>query len=124
MENNITERSWGYYRVIEELGPNFKVKELVVNPGQKLSMQRHQYRSEFWIITEGIAKIYTMWPDNNGVEQVVLRGNAFWPKFGTSTINKEEWHQLSNETDVPLKVLEIQYGEKCEEEDIERKPLL
>jgi len=120
----ITERSWGYYRVIEELGPNFKVKELVVFPGKKLSMQRHQYRSEYWIVTEGVAKIYTMYNDDVGVEHTVLRGNAIWPKFGTATINKEEWHQLSNETNEILKVLEIQYGEKCEEEDIERKPLL
>jgi mannose-6-phosphate isomerase-like protein (cupin superfamily) len=124
MENNITERSWGYYRVIEELGPNFKVKELVVYPGQKLSMQRHKYRSEFWMVTEGIAKIYTMHNDNVGQEHIVLRGNSHWPKFTNATISLNEWHQLSNETDAPLKVLEIQYGEKCEEEDIERKPLL
>jgi len=120
----ITERSWGYYRVIEELGPNFKVKELVVFPGKKLSMQRHKYRSEFWMVTEGIAKIYTMHNDNVGMEHRVLRGNSYWPKFMGATINVEEWHQLSNETDELLKILEIQYGEKCVEEDIERKPLL
>jgi mannose-6-phosphate isomerase-like protein (cupin superfamily) len=119
----ITERSWGYYRVVEELGPNFKVKELVVNPHCKLSMQRHQYRSEYWMVMEGVATIYTMWPDENGIEQVVNRGQHS-PKYGNVTISLKEWHQLSNETDEPLRVLEVQYGEKCEEEDIERKPLL
>ena len=113
------ERSWGYYEVLKEIGTNFKVKEIVVNPHSKLSMQRHQYRGEFWVVTEGIAKIYTIY-DN----KVILRGNSYWPKFATATVNANEWHQLSNETDEPLKILEIQYGEKCVEEDIERKPLL
>ena len=115
MEDNITQRSWGYYKVIEEFGSNFKVKEIVVNPHSKLSMQRHKYRSEFWMVTEGVAKIYTI---HNG--NVVLRGHAHWPKFAGATISVDEWHQLSNETDELLKILEIQYGEKCEEEDIER----
>jgi mannose-1-phosphate guanylyltransferase len=115
------ERSWGYYEVLKEVGPGptFKVKELVVNPRQKLSMQKHQYRSELWMVTEGVAHIYTIYKD-----MVILRGNSHWPKFTTATIGPDEWHQLSNETDEPLKILEIQYGEKCVEEDIERKPLL
>ena len=118
------ERSWGYYRVIEELGPNFKVKEIVVNPNSKLSMQRHQYRNEYWLVMEGQATIYTMWPDENGIEQIVQRGQAYWPKFSNASISINEWHQLSNETDSILRIVEIQYGEKCVEEDIERKPLL
>ena len=123
MENDRTERSWGYYRVVEEFGPNFKVKELVVNPHSKLSMQRHQYRSEYWVVMEGIAKIYTMYTGQDGIERAVSRGQHY-PKFANASISVGEWHQLSNEKDEPLKILEIQYGEKCEEEDIERKPLL
>jgi mannose-6-phosphate isomerase-like protein (cupin superfamily) len=42
-------------------------------------------------------------------------------KFDHVHINKTQWHQLCNETDQPLKIVEIQYGERCEEEDIERK---
>jgi mannose-1-phosphate guanylyltransferase len=119
------ERSWGYYRVLEEIGPNFKVKELVVNPHSKLSMQRHQYRNEFWIIMEGTASIYTIELDPfTGKEIILRRGMSTWSKFTNVTISKNDWHQLSNETDEPLKILEIQYGEKCVEEDIERKPLL
>ena len=36
-------------------------------------------------------------------------------------IDKEEWHQLVNKSNTPLKVIEIQFGENCVEEDIERK---
>jgi mannose-1-phosphate guanylyltransferase len=119
------DRSWGYYRVLEEIGSNFKVKELVVNPHSRLSMQRHQYRSEFWLIMEGTAKIYTIEIDpRTGEEIVLLRGMSIWTKFTNAAISVNEWHQLSNETNEPLKILEIQYGEKCVEEDIERKPLL
>ena len=118
-------RQWGYYRVISEPGPNFKIKELVVNPQSKLSMQRHQFRSEFWMILEGFAKIYTITIDpKTGEEIVVNRGSSIWPKFTTAVISNNDWHQLSNETNESLRILEIQYGEKCVEEDIERKPLL
>jgi D-beta-D-heptose 7-phosphate kinase/D-beta-D-heptose 1-phosphate adenosyltransferase len=118
-------RQWGYYRVISELGPNFKVKELEVNPHSKLSMQRHQFRNEYWIILEGIASIYTIAIDPGSGEEIIIdRGSYIWPKFTSATISKNDWHQLSNETNEPLRILEIQYGEKCVEEDIERKPLL
>jgi mannose-6-phosphate isomerase-like protein (cupin superfamily) len=33
----------------------------------------------------------------------------------------KEWHQLTNPYSYPVKIVEIQYGEACEEEDIERK---
>lgn len=124
MEINWTERNWGRYRVVEEFGREFKVKELVVNPHSKLSMQRHQYRSEYWMVIEGYASIYTMWPDKDGNDQVVRRGEAVWPKLTTATINKNEWHQLCNDTDEPLRILEVQYGETCIEEDIERITIL
>jgi mannose-1-phosphate guanylyltransferase len=88
-------------------------------------MQRHQFRSEYWMILEGIARIYTIVIDpGTGEETIIDRGSSYWPKFTNATISKNDWHQLSNETNEPLKILEIQYGEKCVEEDIERKPLL
>ena len=104
-----TERSWGYYRVLHEV-PGMKVKELTVNPGQKLSMQRHEYRSEYWIVSEGTATIG--WNP----------GESTLKRHKSETIGVNEWHQLANNTDVPLKVVEIQYGSACNEDDIERKP--
>ena len=54
-----TERPWGYYRVLHQV-PGTKVKELTVEPGQKLSMQRHKGRSEYWIVSEGKCAVHNM----------------------------------------------------------------
>jgi D-beta-D-heptose 7-phosphate kinase/D-beta-D-heptose 1-phosphate adenosyltransferase len=51
-----TERQWGYYRVLHEVA-GMKVKELTVNPGKSLSMQRHHHRAEYWIVSEGQASV-------------------------------------------------------------------
>lgn len=110
-----TERQWGYYRVLYENGQEVKLKELAVEPGKSLSMQRHQDRSEHWFVTEGIATVYTI----NRSTDVELLG--IYKKFQHVHIAKTEWHQLCNETDQPLKIIEIQYGENCVEEDIERR---
>lgn len=104
-----TERPWGYYRVLHTVGPGVKVKELTVNPGCTLSMQRHQHRTELWFVAEGEAGLNWEF----GGERIKT--------YKTEHINVNEWHQLRNPTDKPLKVVEIQYGERCEEEDIERK---
>ncbi len=104
-----TIRPWGYYRVLHTVGKNVKVKELTIDPGQSLSMQRHKYRSELWFVAEGTA--------GNNWE---FGGEKIKP-YKTEVINPSEWHQLHNPTDSPLKIIEIQYGECCEEEDIERK---
>ena len=56
-----TERPWGYYRVLHEV-PGMKVKELTVNPGCSLSMQRHNHRSEYWIVSEGSAVVNSNMP--------------------------------------------------------------
>lgn len=104
-----TIRPWGYYRVLHTVGNNVKVKELTVDPGKTLSMQRHKYRSELWFVAEGTA--------SNNWE---FGGSSIKP-YKTEVINPMEWHQLHNSTDQPLRVIEIQYGAQCEEEDIERK---
>lgn len=110
-----TERVWGYYRVLHEIGKNVKVKELTVDPGKRLSMQRHSKRLEKWFVAEGIATLYTI----NRSSDTELLGQ--YEKFSTIHIDVNEWHQLANETDKPLKIVEIQYGDECIEEDIERK---
>jgi mannose-6-phosphate isomerase-like protein (cupin superfamily) len=110
-----TERQWGYYRVLHENNKEVKLKELTVLPSERLSMQRHKDRAEHWFVAEGIATVYTV----NQSTDVELLGE--FKKFDHVHINKTQWHQLCNETDQPLKIVEIQYGERCEEEDIERK---
>jgi cytidyltransferase-like protein len=110
-----TERQWGYYRVLHEANKQTKVKELTVEPGQRLSMQRHQDRSEHWFIAEGTATVYTI----DKSTDIELLGT--YSKHQHLHISQTHWHQLCNETDRPLKVVEIQYGDRCEEEDIERQ---
>jgi cytidyltransferase-like protein len=109
-----TERAWGYYRVLHETS-GMKVKELTVNPGCSLSMQRHQQRAEHWFISEGTATVYTI----NRKSDAELLGEFITHQH--IHIDCGEWHQLCNLTDQPLRVVEIQYGTACDEEDIERQ---
>jgi cytidyltransferase-like protein len=104
-----TKRPWGYYRVLHEVS-GMKVKELTVEPNQSLSMQRHEHRAEYWIVAEGEATVY--W-DNYSNTKIT--------KHNSELIQKQEWHRLVNETSMPLKLVEIQYGATCTEDDIERK---
>lgn len=110
-----TERPWGYYSVLHENGKEVKVKELTVNPGQCLSMQKHEQRAEHWFITEGTAEVYTI---NRSSDHELM---GIFHKHQSLHIKKTEWHQLCNPMNTPLKIVEIQYGEDCIEEDIERK---
>ena len=109
-----TERPWGYYRVLHEV-PGMKVKELTVEPGQSLSMQRHKLRSEYWIVSEGQAVVNRATPLDYQLPSAEL------DKHDQLHVVKQEWHQLTNPYDRPLKIVEIQYGEQCIEEDIERR---
>jgi len=103
-----TLRPWGYYRVLHEV-PGMKVKELTVNPGCSLSMQRHANRSEYWIVSEGVARV------EKEHDAFLLHPHE------TISIEVGNWHQLSNPYGTPVKVVEIQYGTACDEEDIERQ---
>jgi D-beta-D-heptose 7-phosphate kinase/D-beta-D-heptose 1-phosphate adenosyltransferase len=109
-----TSRSWGYYRVLHEVGPKTKLKELTVAPKTCLSMQRHDHRSEFWFVAEGEAAVYTL--DNSSDHDLVGHFGLHEHIF----IKRDQWHMLCNETDKPLKLIEIQYGDNCVEEDIQR----
>ena len=109
-----TERPWGYYRVLHEV-PGMKVKELTVNPGKSLSMQRHNRRAEFWIVSEGQAAVNRATPLDYQLPPALL------DKHDQLHVAVQEWHQLTNPYEHPLKIVEIQYGEQCVEEDIERK---
>ena len=110
-----TERQWGYYRVIHEYGKHTKVKELAVPPGNMLSMQRHEQRSEHWFVAEGTATVYTI----NRSTDIELYGR--FNQHQSLHIPVGMWHQLANESTEELKLVEIQYGTSCVEEDIERK---
>ena len=103
-----TLREWGYYRILHDVSGT-KVKELTVDPGKSLSMQRHEHRSEYWLVTEGKCKIEREF------------GSALLHRHDTIRIPTSEWHQLSNPFDQPCRIVELQYGARCTEDDIERK---
>jgi hypothetical protein len=77
-------------------------------------MQRHEHRAEFWFVAEGQATVYTL--DKSSDQDILCEMTAHQSTY----IRLNEWHQLCNETDKPLKLIEIQYGTNCFEEDIER----
>ena len=103
-----TTRQWGYYRVLHEV-PGMKVKELTVDPGKSLSMQRHSERAEYWIVSSGSCVV-----NSDHGATTLQQHNEYKIAVG-------EWHQLTNPYTQPCKIVEIQYGTACEEEDIERK---
>ena len=110
-----TNRPWGYYRVLHEVGQRTKLKELTVEPKSCLSMQRHKQRSEFWFVAQGQAAVYTL---DAGSDYDLV---GHYSEHNWLWIERDQWHMLCNETEQPLKLIEIQFGEDCREEDIDRQ---
>ena len=109
-----TKRPWGYYRVLHDVA-GVKVKELTVEPGQSLSMQRHEHRSEYWLVSEGRCIVNSMMPNGYTLPSTELSTHKSYQ------IAQGDWHQLTNPFDKPCRIVEIQYGTACDESDIERR---
>lgn len=109
-----TERTWGYYRVLHEVAGT-KVKELTIEPGQSLSLQRHSHRAEYWHVSEGQCIVEQQMDNGYHMPAQELREhtNIHIPIGG--------WHRLHNPFNKPCRIVEIQYGRVCDENDIERK---
>lgn len=105
--HNRVQRPWGAYLVLENQD-RFKVKRIEVKPGARLSLQRHQHRSEHWTVVQGQARIY--------VNDDILVRNA--GEF--IVIPAKAVHRLENIGDSPLIVVEVQMGDYLGEDDIER----
>ena len=107
------ERLWGsFYNIFEE--EQVKVKELIVAPGKGMSFQKHFKRSEIWLVSKGscIVNYSKDEPDN--------KHNIKLNKFDHYLVPVGEWHQITNPFQETCHLIEIQYGEECVEEDIER----
>lgn len=100
-------RPWGWYDTID-VGERFKVKRIQVNPGASLSLQRHIYRAEHWVVVKGTAKI------DCGNQSKLLKENE------STYIPVGEVHRLSNPGSLPLELIEVQSGEYLAEDDIIR----
>jgi mannose-6-phosphate isomerase-like protein (cupin superfamily) len=103
----ITTRPWGNYEVMETR-KEFQIKLISVNPGQRLSLQSHRYRSEHWIVIAGTAEVVC---DEN-ITILEVQDSIEIP-LGSK-------HRVSNFGDDILQFIEIQLGSSFEEEDIVR----
>ena len=101
------ERPWGTYTVLDESN-NYKIKRIVVNPGERLSLQMHHHRSEHWIVVSGTAKVTC-----DDREYIVNINESTFIPLGMN-------HRLENPGIIPLTIIEVQSGEYLGEDDIVR----
>jgi cytidyltransferase-like protein len=112
------ERQWGSFFNLFET-KNIKVKELIVDPGKSMSFQRHFKRNEIWLVSDGSCIVsYSNDTNNKNIHEVQLN------KFDHYLVPIGHWHQITNLSNVKTHIIEIQYGEACDENDIERKSII
>ena len=100
-------RPWGVYEVLHG-GDGFKVKRIVVNPGQGLSLQSHRHRAEHWIVVRGVARV------TRGDDTFAVAANQ------STYIPPGVRHRLENPQTAPLELVEVQTGSYLGEDDIVR----
>ena len=100
-------RPWGWYDSIDE-GGRFKVKRIQVNPKASLSLQKHHYRAEHWVVVTGTAEI------TNADKVLTLKENQ------STYIPPGAVHRLANPGTIPLEIIEVQSGSYLGEDDIVR----
>ncbi|MDQ6950176.1 MAG: mannose-1-phosphate guanylyltransferase/mannose-6-phosphate isomerase [Mariprofundales bacterium] len=108
VEHTTVRRPWGSYTVLNEDDMEYKLKLIEVAPGASLSLQRHQHRSEHWVVVAGTATV------TRGDETFTVAKNA------STYIPIGEMHRLANRGKIPLQIMEVQVGEYLGEDDIER----
>lgn len=100
-------RPWGTYSVLES-GERYKMKRIMVKPGERLSLQKHLHRSEHWVVVSGTATVTV------GEKVFLVRPNE------STYIPAGEVHRLQNQGRLPLIIVEVQVGEYTGEDDIFR----
>ena len=107
------ERLWGsFYNLFEE--EQVKVKELIVDPGKGMSFQKHFKRHEIWMVSKGSCVVNYSKDDPDNKQNIQLN------KFDHYLVPLGDWHQITNPFNETCHLIEIQYGEECNEDDIER----
>jgi mannose-6-phosphate isomerase len=107
MSEDQSQRPWGRYEILAESDAH-KVKTIWVNPGKRLSYQRHEKRAEHWFIVQGQAKI-------------TLNGDVFEMSAGDSLdIEIGDLHRIENIGSNDVIFIEVQTGTYFGEDDIER----
>lgn len=103
----IGERPWGKYFVLADES-HYKLKRIIVEPGQRLSYQYHHHRQEFWTLVEGQAVVIL-----DAVEHTLNYGESIAIPQGAK-------HRIENRTTAPLVFIEVQTGSYFGEDDIVR----
>ena len=107
IEHQKSFRPWGSYESLVKES-KWQVKLIEVNPGERLSLQKHKFRSEHWVIVSGIAKV-----EIDGKEMILKENQSSYIPVGSK-------HRLSNPGLNILKIIEVQSGSYLGEDDIER----
>ncbi|WP_199910616.1 mannose-1-phosphate guanylyltransferase/mannose-6-phosphate isomerase [Loktanella sp. Alg231-35] len=105
--HRVVYRPWGKYDSID-IDDRHQVKRITVNPGAKLSVQKHHHRAEHWVVVRGCAKV------TRGEETILLSENE------STYIPLGEIHALENPGKIPLDLIEVQSGSYLGEDDIVR----
>ena len=105
--NSIIQKPWGTYQILEKQ-KNYLIKIIIVQPGEKLSLQSHEHRSEHWTIVEGVANITI-----NDSKKILNSNESIF-------IPVKAKHRIENNQNNVLKIIEIQYGSNLSEDDIIR----
>lgn len=100
-------RPWGHYDSVHR-GDRFQVKHLIVLPGRRLSLQSHRHRAEHWVVVRGTARV------TRGEETFTLSENE------STYIPRGMKHRLENPAEIPLELIEVQSGDRLDEDDIIR----
>jgi mannose-1-phosphate guanylyltransferase/mannose-6-phosphate isomerase len=106
-EHLTTYRPWGHYTVLGS-GEGYQIKRIVVNPGEKLSLQMHHHRNEHWVVVRGTALVTV------GDSEKLLHAND------STYVPKSTRHRLANAGEAPLELIEVQSGDYVGEDDIVR----
>ncbi len=107
LEDRENYRPWGHYEDLLERDDH-KIKELIVNSGERLSLQKHQHRAEHWTVVSGEALVTV------GEKEIPL-------KLGQSVdVPKGAVHRIMNPGEIPLVIVEVQMGDYFGEDDIIR----
>jgi mannose-6-phosphate isomerase len=101
-------RPWGGYQVLEE-GAEYKVKRLVVEPGHRLSLQRHRHRAEYWVVVAGAPRVL-----------ISGRATRLRPRSAV-VVPRGAWHRIENPGKATVVIIEVQQGAYLGEDDIIRR---
>lgn len=100
-------RPWGYYQSLD-VGDRHQVKRIVVNPGARLSLQKHRHRAEHWTVVDGVAEVTV----DEDVKTLKPNESVYIPLGAV--------HRMANPGKTPMTLIEVQCGDYLGEDDIVR----